>query len=82
MYGDSNTLLSTRITYVNVNIGRQFVCILIGPNAILITKCVGCNETQGCCISPYTWLNRSQLDRFVRHLALIASMMAGSFQMN
>ena len=47
MYGDSN-ILSTRFTYVNVNIGRQFACILIGPFAILETKCAGCNETQGC----------------------------------
>ena len=58
MYGDGD-ILSTWITYVNVNNGSQFVCILIRPFAILIVKCAGCNETQGCYISPHTWLNCS-----------------------
>ena len=56
MYGDSN-ILSTWITYINVNIGCQFACILIGLFAILMTKCGGCNETLGCSFSPNTWLN-------------------------
>lgn len=59
MYGDSDTL-SIWITCVNVNNGSQFACILIRPFAILIAKCVGYNETQGCYISCHTWLNCSQ----------------------
>lgn len=59
MYGDSN-ILSTRITFVNLNIGRPFACILTGLFAVLMTKCAGCNETQGCNIPSHTWLNCSQ----------------------
>jgi hypothetical protein len=59
MYGDSN-IFSTRITYVKVNIGCQLAGILIGPFTILMTKYVRCNDTQGCYISPRTWLNYCQ----------------------
>ena len=59
MYGDSN-VFSTRITYVNVHIGRQFIFILTVPFAILMTKCFGSNGTQGCYISAHRQLNCSQ----------------------